>query len=219
MLIGVARPPPPELTHLLHLQQRLVRIDELQKRCRRHIIVPPQLREKVHSHLLHSDVKLRRDEHQALLDVVVHVQVVQEASGHRCQSVGWPGAEPVDGTAVHKRGELAQALAKGVADGGEADDDAKVLLALVDEKAVELLAGAVAANLEDRGTRKERSSATREEKKRGEKKRNGKKKKKKKKRKKARSGAGIMSLSNFYRRRHRPWLSASPFSPWAARSP
>ena len=48
-----------------------------------------------------------------------------------------PGLEPVDGAAVDERGELAEAVAEGVPNGTEGQDDMEVLLAAVDKEVEE----------------------------------------------------------------------------------
>ena len=119
--------------HLASLlrQQRLVRADELEVGGGGDVVVASEagqelIRQSSNTDMeFHAHVEARR---ARLLRV--HLHLGQELRRHGLQRVGGPLAEPIDGAAVNEGGELAKALAEGVAHRGHAEHEVEVLSAL-----------------------------------------------------------------------------------------
>ena len=72
-------------------------------------------------------VELLAHVHTACLGGVVHLNVIKEPLGYNGEGIVWPALEPVYGAAVDERGELAEAVAEGIADEAHGQDHVQVV--------------------------------------------------------------------------------------------
>ena len=125
----------------LLVEQPSVGADELEVRRGGDVIVTAEVGEEFFGEVANVHVELHAHVQRGVpYGVRIHRDVLEELRRHAAERILGPLAEPVDRAAVNERGELAQSLAEGVANRGEAQHHVQVPAALVDEKLEEIRA-------------------------------------------------------------------------------